>query len=148
MHHRTLIEKQERDQAMRSRGKRGSGLIEAILAATILVPIALFLLDLTVMIIANSMNDTAAKNAARAAANQPNGGAAHAAATKALASFQASSIVKSLAISEFDYPAKGVGSVTVVTVMEVKLPVPVPGFTGYTFKAGDVEPIVGTEIQQ
>jgi hypothetical protein len=34
------------------------------------------------MIIANSMNDTAAKNAARAAANQPNGGAAHAAALK------------------------------------------------------------------
>ncbi len=133
---------------MRSRAKRGSGLIEAILAATILVPIALFLLDLTVMIIANSMNDTAAKNAARAAANQPNGGAAHAAAQKALATFQASAIVKSLAISEFYYPSKGVGSVSVVTVMEVKLPVPVPGFAGYTFKAGDVEPIVGSTIPE
>lgn len=133
---------------MKNRAKRGSGLIEAILAATILVPIALFLLDLTVMIIANSMNDTAAKNAARAAANQPNGTAAHAAAEKALASFQASTIVKSLALSEFDYPPKGVGSVSVVTVMEVKLPVPVPGFAGYTFKAGDVEPIVGSTIAE
>lgn len=133
---------------MKNRAKRGSGLIEAILAATILVPIALFLLDLTVMIIANSMNDTAAKNAARAAANQPNGTAAYKAAEKALASFQASTIVKSLALSEFDYPAKGVGSVSVVTVMEVKLPVPVPGFAGYTFKAGDVEPIVGSTITQ
>ncbi len=133
---------------MKNRAKRGSGLIEAILAATILVPIALFLLDLTVMIIANSMNDTAAKNAARAAANQPNGTSAHAAAEKALASFQASSIVKSLALSEFDYPPKGIGSVSVVTVMEVKLPVPVPGFAGYTFKAGDVEPIVGSTITQ
>lgn len=133
---------------MKNRAKRGSGLIEAILAATILVPIALFLLDLTVMIIANSMNDTAAKNAARAAANQPNGTAAHDAAEKALASFQASTIVKSLALSEFDYPAKGVGSVSVVTVMEVKLPVPVPGFAGYTFKAGDVEPIVGSTIAE
>ncbi|CAN5583761.1 hypothetical protein BH11CYA1_BH11CYA1_24600 [soil metagenome] len=132
----------------KSRSRRGSGLIEAILAATVLVPIALFLLDLTVMIIANSMNDTAAKNAARAAANQPEGGAAHAAAVKALATFQASSIVKSLTISEFDYPAQGVGSVSVVTVMEVKLPVPVPGFSGYTFKAGDVEPIVGSTIAQ
>lgn len=139
---------QEKKPAMRNRGKRGSGLIEAILAATILVPIALFLLDLTVMIIANSMNDTAAKNAARAAANQPTGAAAHAAALKALASFQASAIVKSLEISEFDYPAKGVGSVSVVTIMEVKLPVPVPGFAGYKFKAGDVEPIVGSEIPQ
>lgn len=133
---------------MKNRAKRGSGLIEAILAATILVPIALFLLDLTVMIIANSMNDTAAKNAARAAANQPNGTAAHDAAEKALASFQASTIVKSLALSEFDYPPKGVGSVSVVTVMEVKLPVPVPGFAGYTFKAGDVEPIVGSTIAE
>ena len=132
---------------MRNRAKRGSGLIEAILAATILVPIALFLLDLTVMIIANSMNDTAAKNAARAAANQPKGDPAYKAAEKALATFQASSIVKSLAIKGFDYPAKGVGSVSVVTEMEVRLPVPLPGFTSYTFRAGDVEPIVGTEIK-
>lgn len=129
------------------RKSRGSGLMEAVMAAIILVPIALALLDLTVMVIANSMNDTAAKNAARAAANQPEGGAAFAAAQKALATFQASTLVKSLTLNDFDYPAGGNGSVSLTTKMEVKLPVPFPGFAGYTFTARDVEPIVGATVK-
>ncbi len=131
----------------RSRSKKGSGLMEAVMAAIILVPIALALLDLTVMVIANSMNDTAAKNAARAAANQPDGGAAFSAAQKALATFQASTLVKSIKLNDFDYPAGGNGSVSLTTVMEVKLPVPIPGFAGYTFTAKDVEPIVGATVK-
>jgi len=120
--------------------------MEAVMAAIILVPIALALLDLTVMVIANSMNDTAAKNAARAAANQSTGAAAYDAANLTLNTFHASTLVKSIAINDFNYPAQGVGSVSLTTVMEVKLPVPFPGFAGYTFTAKDVEPIVGTKV--
>ena len=132
---------------MKRRSNRGSGLMEAVMAAIILVPIALALLDLTVMVIANSMNDTAAKNAARAAANQSQGGDAYDAAQKTLTTFHASTLVKSIAINDFTWPAGGVGSVSLATVMEVKLPVPFPGFAGYTFTAKDVEPIVGTKVE-
>ncbi len=135
-------------RTIKKRGNRGSGLMESVMAAIILVPIALALLDLTVMVIANSMNDTAAKNAARAAANQPDGEAAHAAAELTLKTFQASTLVKSLKIKDFEYPGKGQGSISLTTVMEVKLPVPFPGFAGYTFTAKDVEPIVGSTVQE
>jgi len=46
--------------------KNGHSIVEAVTAALILIPITLLILDLLVLVIANSMNDTAAKNAARA----------------------------------------------------------------------------------
>ncbi len=55
---------------MRVRKSRGGSLIETVSAAILLVPIALAILDVIVLVVANSMNDTAVKNAARAAANQ------------------------------------------------------------------------------
>ncbi|MBZ0185616.1 MAG: hypothetical protein K8F91_05130 [Candidatus Obscuribacterales bacterium] len=81
----------------------GKGLVEAVTAAFILIPIALFLLDVTVLIIASTMNDTAVKNAARAAANQPDGQAGFDAANGSLKSFKSSNIIKSLEMSKYDY---------------------------------------------
>ena len=67
------------------RSKRGVSLIEAALGALILIPIALATVDLIAIVIANSMNDTAVKNCARAGANQPNVQSAGQAADKVLA---------------------------------------------------------------
>jgi Flp pilus assembly protein TadG len=116
-------------------------MIEAALGALILIPIALGIVDLITIVIANSMNDTAAKNCARAGANQPNQNAAFAAGEKALASFQKSGIVKSLTLDDMTYQNGGVCSA--FTIMVVKMPVPVPGFTEMTFNGRATEPVVG-----
>lgn len=123
--------------------QRGVSLIEAALGSLILIPIALLIVDLIAIVIANSMNDTAVKNCARAGANQPDGALANQAAEKALATFQKSGIVKSLSLAGLDY-APG-ETCTATTVMEVNLPVPLPGFSNMTFNGKATEPIVGMQ---
>ncbi len=129
--------------ARSSRSGRGQGLIEAVAAAIVLIPLALCLMDLMVLVIANSMNDTLVKNCARAAANQATEGDALLAAQKSIKSFHASAIVNqdSLLLSGFNYDSKK-GSVTAQTTMQVHLPMPFPGYSDMTFRAQDVEPIV------
>lgn len=119
-----------------NRNRRGQSFIEAVCAAFIIIPIALCLLDLIVLVVANSMNDTAAKNAARAAANQPDGGSAWQAAQKSVVSFHGSAIVTSLILDELNYPdPNNSGAVSCVTKMQVHMPMPFPGFADITFKA-------------
>ncbi len=108
------------------RSRKGASLVESALAALILVPIALAVLDLMVIVAANSMNDTACKNAARAGANQPNGPAAQQAADKSLATFQTSGIVKSIVIEDYNYTGDK-GTFSIKTSMVVNPPVPFPG---------------------
>ncbi|HEY9784468.1 MAG TPA: hypothetical protein V6D17_03630 [Candidatus Obscuribacterales bacterium] len=125
------------------RARRGTSFIEALTTAIILIPIALCFLDLIVLVIANTYNDTAAKNAARAAANQPDGKLAFEAAQKALASVKSSALVKTFAltIEMFDYPANR-SVVTCKTKIVVHLPVPFPGLSEVVFMAKAAEPIV------
>ncbi len=117
---------------------RGQGFIEVVSVALVLIPLALALLDLIVVVIANSMNDTAAKNCARAAANQGDQNSANQAAAKALATFNSSAIVHSIN----QQCTWTTDTATVKTTMVVNLPVPFPGFGQLTFVAQDVEPVV------
>ena len=125
------------------RDKCGYTFAETFLGACILVPVALFILDLSVVIIANSINDSAVKNATRAAANQPSGQKAVQAATQSLASIRSTTIIKSIALEEVTYVPDQ--KVTCRTKMIVRLPVPLPGQSNLTFVARAVEPVVGTE---
>jgi len=126
---------------MRRRSRRGQGIAEAVTAAIILVPIALCLFDFLVVVIVNSMNDTACKNAARAAANTPNGTDAHTAAVKSLMTVH-NPFLASIEVEECTYD--GPATVLVKTRAVMNLPVPFPGYQTLTFIAQDVEPIVGT----
>lgn len=146
MRHRDIEKFQElqlKYNRRKRRPDRGASLIEAALGALVLIPIALLIVDLMCLVFANSVNDTAAKNCARAGANQPNGAAAAAAAQKALATFQKSGIVKSIVIDDLEYQGEGANCIC-KTTMEVKLPVPFPGLSGATFSNRATEPIVGT----
>jgi hypothetical protein len=125
----------------RKRLRNGASLIEAALAAFILVPIALLFIDVMCLVFANSMNDTAAKNCARAGANQPDVASAGQAADKCLATFQTSGIVKSIDMN-LQYTGEG-GESICTTTMVVNLPVKFPGFSSVTFTNRAVEPIVG-----
>jgi len=123
---------------MNSRVRKGSSLAESAVAAIVLIPIALAILDLIVLVSANSMNDTAAKNAARAAANQADQTTAGEAAANALSTFRKSSIITNIDVVLQWTPDQ----VTCETTMKVHLPVPFPGFSDLVFKAKDVEPVI------
>lgn len=127
----------------RSRGQRGSQLAEALAIGIFILVITLGLIDLIVMVMANSANDAAAKNAARAAANQASYPKALQAAQTSLngRKASASSFITSIILQKLDYSDKNIVSCT--TKMELKLPIPIPGVGGnFVFMAQDTEPIV------
>lgn len=109
------------------------------MVAMILIPIALCLLDLIMLVVANSINDQAAKNAARAAANQPGGEEAFTAAQNAMKTVHTSNVIKSIKLIDIDYNKN---SVSCTTEILVQLPVPFPGWSEVTFQARDVEPVL------
>lgn len=125
-----------------NRRNSGSAFVEALGAAVVLIPIALIVLDLMVMVITNSFNDSAAKNAARAAANQKEFASAFNAADKSLKAFKPNAIMPELKMVDMTYNDKD-GTVKVLTQMKVNLPVPFPGYQQLTFRAQALEPIVG-----
>jgi len=123
------------------RTSRGQGITEAVTAALVIIPIALFLFDLLVLVIGNSMNDTACKNAARAAANQPDITTATAAAQKSLRTAHSPLVNGIVILQQLDYLPNV--SVSCKTRVSIHLPIPFPGYSDLNFDTQDVEPIVG-----
>ena len=130
------------------RNTKGQSLIEVIVIACLfLVPISLFFLDVFTVVASNSINDQYVKNAARAAASQPNEKDAKAAAEEAIAKFKGSNLI-SMKLVECNYkPAKDSGmiaTVTVRTALSVQLPAPIPACNNHPqFLAQAVETITG-----
>lgn len=121
---------------------RGEALISVAIGASILMTISFFVLDLVFAVLANSCNDTLARNAARAAANQQDGGSANMAAMGVVQDFRTSNMIPAVQLAQFDYLNKE--SVTVITRMNVKVPCGVPGLPEYiSFNAKHTEAIVG-----
>jgi hypothetical protein len=124
------------------RSSKGQGIAESVVAAIILVPIVLALFDFLVVMIGNSMNDTACKNCARAAANQPDPNTAYEAAKSALANMHPSPFVRKIELANLQYnPGVSVGAHTQATIV---LPIPFPHYEIFVMDAQDVEPIVGS----
>lgn len=122
------------------RRSQGSGLVEAVAIGILIMVITLALVDLIVLVLANGINDTAAKNCARAAANHKEQSKQIQAAENSLKGSKASGFITKLTIKDL-YP-KG-GNITCITEMRLKLPVPVPGVgADFVFVAQDTEPIV------
>lgn len=126
-----------------NRRRRGSQMVEALAVGTIIIVIAMALIDLIVMVLANGVNDAAAKNAARAAASQSTMPKAVAAARNAVGEHKKSNagFITDLILQSVDYVPGS--TVSCKTKMNVALPIPVPGIGGnYTFMAQSTEPIV------
>jgi len=108
----------------------------------ILIPIALFGLDLAVLILGNSANDSLAKNCARAAANAQTSTNAKAAAQQVLSHFPKSPLVEEVKIQNVSYNSKD--TVTVESEITVRIPITLPGTKSkVAFKAKATEPVVG-----
>jgi hypothetical protein len=112
----------------------------------ILVPIALGIIDLSFLAIANTANDNLARNAARAAANQQKLAGAEDAASKVVDAFPISSIIPNVTLVEpINYTAAQ--NVTVKTIIAVKMPVAFPGFDpDVKFVAQHTEACVGMPV--
>jgi Flp pilus assembly protein TadG len=124
------------------RTKKGQCFIEMIVGSMVLIPVCLVGLDFVALVLANSMNDSLAKSAARAAANQQTKPAAQAAALQVVSAFPISTMINDIKLtSPIDYNGKD--KVAVNTTMTVRLPAPFPGFNQFDFRAQAVEPIVG-----
>lgn len=126
------------------RSTGGTSLIETLCGAMFMIPIMLFAVDLSAIVLANEANDHLAKDAARSAANQLDKSKAKTAADTTVKNFRKSGLVTNIDLDGFDYEDKTGGEVTVTTKMTVTLPAPFPGFTNREFLARSVEPIVAT----
>lgn len=124
----------------RQRTRRGQCLIEVMIGSMFLVPIALFGLDITTLVLCESINDHLAKDAARAAANYQASSRAKAATTESIDGFKTSAIIQKAELDAFDYQSSK--HVSVRTKMKVKLPVPFPFFEGTELFAQSTEAIV------
>jgi hypothetical protein len=126
----------------RNRRPKAQALMEVLIGMFILIPIALFILDMVVLVVTNSANDSLAKNCARAAANEQTSTKANDAAQNVVASFHRSNIITNAILVGCNYRDRD--SVIVETAISVKLPVTVLGINcSPTFHASAVEPIVG-----
>jgi hypothetical protein len=131
-----------RCHSSKHRGERGSQFVEAVAIGIFILMITLGLIDLVVIVMANSVNDAAAKNAARAAANQPDRRKAVEAALNAVNGRKGQiGFINALILQDLAYEDHNIVSCT--TKMDLKLPVPVPGMGGnIQFMAQATEPIV------
>ena len=107
-----------------------------------MVPIALLVVDVVFMLGFARNNADLALAAARMAANQADEYSATLTVRQALASFVKPANVLDVSLDRFNYDTV-LKLVTVSTLMEVKLPVPVPGCTTTTLSASSTQPIVG-----
>jgi Flp pilus assembly protein TadG len=127
-----------RNASRKARSRRGTSFIEMLAGGIFIIPIALSAVDLSAIVMSNSINDHLAKDAARAAANHEQVSTAKEAANKTIMGLGKSAIIPSVEMTGFEYK----NEVTVQTRMVVKFPAPLPGWEGTTLVAKAVEPIV------
>jgi hypothetical protein len=125
---------------------RGGTLVETVAGLCILIPIVLFVIDVTACVICQTANDALAKHAARAACDASSPAFGQAAANQVVATYKAGnpSLTADATLLACTYNSTG-DVVTCTTQVVCHLPVPVP-FTNQTqqaFQAIDSEPVVG-----
>ena len=153
-----------------SKPQKGQSIVETVVGIIFLIPIVLFLLDIAVLVMANTANDNLAKSVARAAASAKDSssgeGTAQAAvnAARTTADTMAESSIINKPGGSFltgfcwnqdgtpntqgtswpsSSPQPSTGNVAVVTTMKVKVPVPFPFLPSeIDFHAKAVEPVV------
>jgi hypothetical protein len=123
-------------------GQCGECLIELALASMILVPIALFGIDLTSLVVTHEINDNLAKNVARAAANQKSIDDARKAAATVIKQLPTSALLIHARLLDFTYTESS-HQVSVKTEVDVRVPAPFPYFASATLVSQATEATVG-----
>lgn len=166
----------EAQSPKRLRPDSGQSIIETVVGIIFLIPIVLFLLDIAVLVMANTANDNLCKAACRAAASAKDTGtnlgtakAGYDAAVAASNTFVTSDIINKPSggtsfVTSYCWngmgnpdlqgtswpsgvPQPADGHVTVLTTMTVKVPVPFPGLPStIDFHDSVTEPVVSVVI--
>lgn len=127
----------------KGRNNRGQNLVEALAGFVILIPIGLAAIDLVAFVSACDSNEHLAETASRAAARQPGQAEAQASAEDAVKHCQPVWMVQHVFVDDVEYRCDK-GMVSVVTIMQLKLPIPFPGYSEINCRASSIEPIVYT----
>ncbi len=125
-----------------TRQSLGQSLVETLAGFIILIPLGLFSYDLTYILIANQNNEKLADNAARAAANHADSSSAQQAAQKAIDDFQQSANYDKITLTTFEFNIGNSGQVSLITQLDMKLPVAFGSWKSATISAKGVQPIV------
>ena len=123
------------------RGTKGNCFIECVLGGALLIPMALCMLDLGTLVLGAELNDTMARQAARAAANEQSQALAQDAADKAAEPFEASP--SQLTTFSVDNVAYTTDSVSVKTSVQITVPFQFPFLSGETLVAQATMPVIG-----
>lgn len=127
----------------RGRKNKAQSLVEAMAGFVILIPLGLAAVDVIAFVSACDSNEHLAEAAARSAAKMPSQDAAQSVAEDAVKHCSPVWMVEKVLVDDVQYnPAKGM--VSVATLMQLKLPVPLPGYTEISCRASSIEPIVFT----
>jgi len=133
------------------RSRKGQGILEVMVGLLVLVPLALAMLDLAAIVLANQANDEIAKRAARAAASQSTRSSASTAVSQLKDSIKPTGMIKSVdELAVVDFATSGTQEVRVRSKISLALPVPIPfvhNSANLKFAAEAVEPIVGIEAE-
>jgi Flp pilus assembly protein TadG len=126
--------------------KDGASLVEVLAGLFIIIPLFLCIIDLSAIVVGQIVNDALAKRAARAAAQKKTAGAANAAATTIVSSYQVNGIVTQAQLHNLTFNPSNSGNVQIETRVRINVPAPipiVPLFTNGRFMhARATEPIV------
>ncbi|MCA9803947.1 MAG: hypothetical protein KC777_18380 [Cyanobacteria bacterium HKST-UBA02] len=125
------------------RKTRGQSLVETLAGFMILIPLGLVAVNIITMISCSRNNSEWAEQAARAAAKRLDGSSAEKAAENAINLCTLNNVITNVVVESVNYDLSE-GQVTVTTLMDVKLPVPFPGWSTVQFHNASAQPIVAT----
>lgn len=125
------------------RSNRASSLAETLAGFIILIPLALAAVDVVAFMSAVDSNEHLAEAAARGAAKASNQDKAQTVAEDVVKNCSPVWMVSSVMVDDVDYNLQK-GMVSVAVLMQLKLPVPLPGYSEVKCRASSVEPIVST----
>jgi Flp pilus assembly protein TadG len=125
----------------RKRKQSGGGLVEAMVAFFVFIPLALFAADLFVLFHTAQMNEEFAEQLARLCSTLPDKTNAAKACEDVIKQYQRPSNITSITLDKLEFDV-GLLEVGVTTSMDVALPVPFPGFTERRLTASVKQPLV------
>jgi Flp pilus assembly protein TadG len=129
------------------RRRAGTSMIEMMAGALILIPIVLLAVDGAYVMICSKANQELADHASRIAANKALPAMATTAATNTVAAYRKTENIDSVKIERMDFDTKR-KIVTVVTIMDVRVPVPFPGMAPTRLTAQSIHPIVAIPAER
>ncbi|HEY9775199.1 MAG TPA: hypothetical protein V6C81_15650 [Planktothrix sp.] len=116
-------------------------MVETTTAFLLLIPIGLAAIDITTAVSASHQNEQLAEMCARAAALHPNQQAGQIVAQDAVDRCPIGGVIISVSLGNVTYDFAN-ETVTVETLMHIKLPVPMPYLSEFSTRAESVQPLV------